>query len=84
MTREINGVGYFSVSETAKLVGCSRVSIWRWAKAGAIPKGRLFRDSERLFTKEEVEEINNYYNRIESTPQLNLFNNMKNIIGSDD
>src|SRR5438093_6838452 len=33
--------GYYNISEAAALLGVSRVSIWRWIRAGQLPAARL-------------------------------------------
>src|SRR5436305_1869727 len=39
---------YYSVSEAATLLGVSRVSIWRWVRAGRIPIVRLGHRTTRI------------------------------------
>ena len=78
MPRDISGVTYFTVKEVAAILGCSRTTLWRWLKTGLIPKGRRYRNLERLFTSDEIERIRAYANRMEvddetTNQQLTLF-----------
>src|SRR3954470_24451588 len=53
---------YFSVAEAASFIGVSRVTIWRWVRAGRLPIWRLGHrtarvksgDLERLLTERGV------------------------------
>jgi len=83
MPRVINGVRYFNASETAAAVGCSRTTLWRWSKAGAIPRAAIiFRDVERLFTEGQIQMIREHANRMifkegQEPAQLDLFSRMR-------
>ena len=78
MPKDIGDIKYFTVTETAREIGCSRTTIWRWLKAGAIPRGRKYRNLERLFTQDELALIRGYSMRMEGDEkneigQLTLF-----------
>jgi hypothetical protein len=79
MPIDIEGVTYFSATDIHRVVGVARQTLWRWRKARKIPQGRRYRDRQVVFTKDEVEIIREYANRLEpaglsSANQLNLFN----------
>jgi hypothetical protein len=65
MSIQIDGVTYFSVTDIQRDLKVPRQTIWRWRKAGHISQGRLYRGKRLVFTKEEVEEIRKYANRLE-------------------
>ena len=46
--------GYYSISEAAALLGVSRVSIWRWIRAGLLPAARLGHRTARI-KREDLE-----------------------------
>lgn len=76
----VRGAQYFSATETVKVVGVSRQSLWRWRRAGLVSKGRRYRGREVLYTRGEVEAIYAYAHRLEPedaavylADQLNLF-----------
>jgi excisionase family DNA binding protein len=48
--------GYYSVSEAAALLGVSRISIWRWIRAGRIPMARLGHRTTRI-KREDLERL---------------------------
>ena len=48
--------GYYSVSEAAALLGVSRVSLWRWIRAGQIPMARLGHRTTRI-KREDLERV---------------------------
>jgi predicted DNA-binding transcriptional regulator AlpA len=65
MSIQVEGVTYFSVADIQRDLGIPRQTIWRWRKARHIPQGRLYRGKQLVFTKDEVEEIRKYANRLE-------------------
>lgn len=78
MPREIGGTTYYTLTEATGVLGRSRTTICRWLKSGSIPRGRKYRNLERLFTKEELEAIRRYSVRMEegegeNVGQLPLF-----------
>ena len=75
MTREIGGITYYTLTEATHFIGCSRTTLYRWLNGGFIPRGRKFRNLERLFTLEELEVIRAYSVRMdeEIVGQLPLF-----------
>jgi excisionase family DNA binding protein len=48
--------GYYSVSEAAALLGVSRVSLWRWIRAGQIPMARIGHRTTRI-SREDLEGV---------------------------
>jgi hypothetical protein len=79
MPIDIEGVTYFSATDIHRAIGVARQTLWRWRKARKIPQGRRYRDRQVLFTKDEVDMVREYANRLEPAgvgagSQLNLFN----------
>jgi hypothetical protein len=79
MPLEIENVAYFTAVDIQGDLGIARQTLWRWRKAGKIPRGRRYRDQQVVFTAQEVESIRQYANRLEPTDtkdvdQLKLFN----------
>jgi predicted DNA-binding transcriptional regulator AlpA len=82
MPIQIDGVAYFSAADIQRDLGVTRQTLWRWRKARKIPQGRRYRDRQVLFTKEEVDVIHEYANRLEpadaalgsDADQMSLFN----------
>ena len=48
--------GYYSISQAAGLLGVSRVSIWRWIRAGQLPIARLGHRTTRI-KREDIERL---------------------------
>ncbi len=65
MPVEIEGVAYFNAADIHRDLGVARQTLWRWRKAGKIPAGRRYRDSQVVFTEQEVRAIREYSNRLE-------------------
>lgn len=64
MPIEIEGVTYFSAADIHREIEVVRQTLWRWRKARKIPQGRRYRDRQIVFTREEVEAIREYANRL--------------------
>lgn len=73
MPIHIDGVEYFTAADIHRELGVARQTLWRWRKAGKIPQGRRYRDKQVVFTREEVEDIREYSNRLApaEAPQAN-------------
>lgn len=74
----IDRVEYFTASDIQRDLGVARQTLWRWRKGGKIPQGRRYRDRQVVFTREEVDAIRDYSNRLEPvgsvvSDQLKLF-----------
>lgn len=74
----IERIEYFTATDIQRDLGVARQTLWRWRKGGKIPQGRRYRDRLVVFTREEVEAIREYSNRLEPTDstasdQLKLF-----------
>lgn len=74
----IERIEYFTAADIQRDLGVARQTLWRWRKGGKIPQGRRYRDRQVVFTREEVEAIREYSNRLEPTDstvsdQLKLF-----------
>jgi hypothetical protein len=61
----IGGVTYFSAAHIHRELGVARQTLWRWRKARKIPQGRRYRDLQVVFTRQEVEAIRKYANRLQ-------------------
>lgn len=65
MTIKLKDLEYHSLAETAAAAGVSRQTLWRWRQERKIPRGRLYRGRQVLYTAAEVAEIERYATRIE-------------------
>ena len=61
----LRGVEFYTTEEIAEVAGVSRVTVWRWRKAGLIPQGLRYRGRERLYTLGEAEAIYQHAHRLE-------------------
>ena len=57
MTIEIDGQKYYKTSEACKQAGISRVTLYRWLKAGILKKYCKDRGGWRLFTQADIDSI---------------------------
>jgi predicted DNA-binding transcriptional regulator AlpA len=74
----IDRIEYFTASDIQRDLGVARQTLWRWRKGGKIPQGRRYRDRQVVFTRDEVDAIRDYSNRLEPvesvvSDQLKLF-----------
>jgi hypothetical protein len=60
----IDGITYFSAMDVQREIGVVRQTLWRWRRARKIPAGRRYRDRQVVFTREEVDAIRKYANRL--------------------
>lgn len=65
MPIQIDGVTYFSADDVHRDLGVVRQTLWRWRKGRKIPQGRRYRGRRIVFTKQEVETIRKFANRLE-------------------
>jgi predicted DNA-binding transcriptional regulator AlpA len=65
MPIKIQGVPYFSASDIQQDLGVARQTLWRWRKTRKIPQGCRYRDRQVVFTKEQVDAIREYANRLQ-------------------
>lgn len=65
MPIQIEGVEYFTAADIQRSIGVVRQTLWRWRRAQKIPQGRRYRDKVIVFTREEVEAIRDFSNRLE-------------------
>jgi hypothetical protein len=72
MPIHVEGVEYFTAADIQREIGVVRQTLWRWRKDGRIPQGRRYRDRQIVFTREEVESIREYSNRLEPAEALQL------------
>lgn len=63
----IDGITYFSAADVHRQIGVARQTLWRWRRARKIPAGRRYRDRQVVFTREEVDAIRKYANRLVPT-----------------
>jgi predicted DNA-binding transcriptional regulator AlpA len=78
MPQRIDGVEYFSMVEVILASGVCRQTLWRWRKAGRIPRGHLLRDRRIIYTASELRAIKEFASRVaplegEIPDQLRLF-----------
>jgi len=78
MPLTIEGVCFYTNTEVARTLGVSRQTLWRWRAEGGVPQGRRYRRKSVVFTKDEVDQIAAFANRIEpiradARAQRNLF-----------
>lgn len=71
MPIEIAGVRYFSATDINREIGITRQTLWRWRKLREIPQGQKYRGHQLLFTKEDVDAIRQYANRLEPVARRN-------------
>jgi predicted DNA-binding transcriptional regulator AlpA len=74
----IERVEYFTAVDVQRDLGVARQTLWRWRKGGKVPQGRRYRDRHVVFTRQEVDAIREYSNRLEplestGSDQLKLF-----------
>ena len=79
MEINIKGIKYVSATEIIKQFGITRQTFWRWRQSGKIPPGYRYRDGRVFYSEKELEEIQQFANRLEALhqpydQQLNLFN----------
>lgn len=65
MSIVIGGITYFSATGIQRDLGISRQTLYRWRQAGKVPQGCRYRGRQVVFTKQEVEAIREYANRLE-------------------
>lgn len=65
MPLEIAGIEYFTAADIQRTIGIARQTLWRWRTGGKIPQGRRYRDKAIVFTRQELEAICEYANRLE-------------------
>src|SRR5437868_12448238 len=51
-----DGSGYVNISQAAALLGVSRVSVWRWIRAGQLPAARLGHRTTRI-QRDDLEKL---------------------------
>jgi predicted DNA-binding transcriptional regulator AlpA len=61
----IERIEYFTAADIQRDLGVARQTLWRWRKGGKIPQGRRYRDRQIVFTRQEVDAIRDYSNRLE-------------------
>ena len=74
----IDRVEYLTAADIHRDLSIARQTLWRWRKGGKIPQGRRYRGRHVVFTRQEVEAIREYSNRLEpadstGSDQLKLF-----------
>ena len=65
MPLTIEGVEFFTNTEVTQKLGVSRQTLWRWRAEGDVPLGRRYRRKSVVFTKEEVDQIFAFANKVE-------------------
>jgi predicted DNA-binding transcriptional regulator AlpA len=65
MVIEIDGVEYATAADINREIGITRQTLWRWRKSGKIPRGRRYRGYQVVFTRQEVDAIREFANRLE-------------------
>lgn len=62
----VQGQEYFRAVEVAESVGITRQTLWRWRKEGLVPFGHRYRNRQIVFSPDDVREVRDYANRVES------------------
>ncbi|MFC1938874.1 MerR family transcriptional regulator [Chloroflexota bacterium] len=65
MPLEINNITYYRTSEACIKTGISRATLFRWLKTGLLTMSYRDRRGWRLFTKDDVDQIQAEANRVE-------------------
>ena len=65
MPLTIEGVEFLTNTEITQKLGVSRQTLWRWRADGDVPLGRRYRRKSVVFTKEEVDQIFAFANKVE-------------------
>jgi excisionase family DNA binding protein len=65
MPIQVEGVTYVTAQEAAEEVDVSRQTIWRWRKDRKIPGGYRYRNGQLLFSRQELDAIRRYANRLQ-------------------
>lgn len=75
MSKTLNGVRYFSASETAKQLGIHRLTLLRWIREGKIPDAVRDRNGWRLFDANMIDRIAEFAHSTNesNSSQLRLF-----------
>lgn len=60
----MNKNNHITASEACKILSISRQTLWRWRKAGVVPKGGLLRRKTVVFTEQEFADIQAYSSQI--------------------
>jgi len=66
MPIEINGQTYYRTSEACLKTGISRATLFRWLKEGVLKRSYRDRRGWRLFTEDDLHEIQVEANRVEA------------------
>lgn len=61
----VDGVSYVSSGDVAERVGVARQTLWRWRKAGKVPSGYVYRDTQVLFTLADAQRVQAYAHRMQ-------------------
>lgn len=82
MPIEINNTNYLLATEVAEIIGITRQTLWRWRRDGRVPSGNKYRGRQILYTREELEEIRQFSERLEplervDNDQISLFEGAK-------
>ena len=82
MPIEINNVEYLFATEVAEIIGITRQTLWRWRRDGSVPSGIRYRGRQVLYTREELEDIRQFSERLEplesgKNDQMSLFEGAK-------
>jgi adenine-specific DNA-methyltransferase len=70
MPIEINGHTYYRTSEACTKTSVSRATLFRWLKTGVLRRTRRDRRGWRLFTEDDIKEIQAEARRIEFEENL--------------
>ena len=66
MPIELNNQTYYRTSEACIKTGISRATLFRWLKAGLLKKSYRDRRGWRLFTEDDLNQIQAEANRVEA------------------
>lgn len=60
----VNNIKYLTTSDIVETLGVTRQTLWRWRKAGLVPKGNRYRGRKVIFNEQDRASIESYALRV--------------------